>query len=243
MITGIRGIVTMNIDAVPRTLAVIPDGNRRWSTLHKLSVLNGYDIGVKKFIEFSGWCRSYGINSVTVWAFSSDNLSRPKREVDALFSIYKRAATDRKLIADLHKNEIRIKIVGDTTLLPDDLSESLRAIETETGVYTKNIINLLIGYGGREDILHAAKRAASEFVKRGSARFEEIFERSLLSYGIPAIDLVIRTSGERRLSGFMPWQSSYSELYFSKKLWPEFTKNDLRLALLDYSKRERRFGR
>ena len=232
----------MNLNAMPKTLALIPDGNRRWSMRHKLSVLNGYNIGVRKFIEFAEWCMSYGIDSITVWAFSSDNFSRPKREIDALFSIYKRAAHDKKLIARLHKNRTRVRIVGDKEMLPRDLRNALQKLEAETSKHKDRVLNLLIGYGGREDILHAAKKAAETFMESG-VNIESAFEKSLLSYGVPNLDLIIRTSGEHRLSGFMPWQSNYSELYFSKKLWPDFTRADLRCALADYSKRQRRFGK
>lgn len=233
----------MNLDVLPKTLAVIPDGNRRWSMRHKLSLLKGYNIAVRKLVEFDEWCNTYGIKSCSVWVLSPDNLKRPKDEVKILFKTFRKMAKDKVLIAQLHKNETRLKVVGDISLVPKDIEKSFHKLETQTERYDKRALNLLIGYGGREDILHAAKRAAMEFMKKSTAQFEYLFEKSLLSYGVPNIDLIIRTSGERRLSGFIPWQSNYSELYFSKKLWPDFTKNDLKRALSDYSKRQRRFGR
>jgi undecaprenyl diphosphate synthase len=229
--------------AVPSALAIIPDGNRRWAKLHKLSVLNGYSMGVNKFIEFAEWCASYGVNSVTVWALSSENLSRPKAELDALFGIYKKVARDKKLLARLNRNRTRVNIIANRKLLPRDLVSLLHKVEIKTHRNKGSVINMLLGYGGRDDILHAAREAARKLRGRGQKRLEELFEKSLLSSGVPNLDLIIRTSGEQRLSGFVPWQSNYSELYFSKKLWPDFTRNDLRMALADYSKRRRRFGR
>ncbi len=233
----------MDAEHIPRTLAVIPDGNRRWSSKHKLSLLNGYGIGVKKLIEFDEWCNIFGIKSVTVWILSKENLSRSKEEVGILFKIYRKLANDKNLIAQLHKNQTRLQIVGDINVLPSDIVKSLRKLEAQTEGYQRRILNLLVGYGGRDDILHAAKKAAMEFMNKSTAKFEDLFQRSLISCGIADIDLIIRTSGEQRLSGFMPWQSNYSELYFSKKLWPDFTKNDLKRALSEYSRRQRRFGK
>ena len=233
----------MEIGRVPAALALIPDGNRRWARGHGLSIFNGYSKGVTKFLEFGEWCKEYGINNITIWALSSDNLSRPKEEVNALFSIYKKVAKDRKIIDMLHRNQTRISVISDKRILPSDLASSLHRLETETSIYKERVINLLMGYGGREDILHAAKKAAASVAAGKRVRFEEVFQRSLLSNNIPNLDLVIRTSGEMRLSGFMPWQSGYSELYFSNKLWPDFTRSDLEAALLDYSSRDRRFGK
>ncbi len=228
---------------VPKALAIIPDGNRRWARSHRLSILNGYSIGVKKFIEFGEWCKDYGINNVTVWAFSSDNVSRPSEEVNALFSIYKKVANDDDIRNMLHRNKTKLSIIGERRLLPKDLLKSLHKLETETSMYKDRVINMLMGYGGREDLLYAAKRTARAIAKNKRIKFEQYFRDSLLSNSIPNLDLIIRTSGEMRLSGFMPWQANHSELYFSDKLWPDFAKSDLDSALKDYSSRNRRFGK
>lgn len=227
---------------VPKTLAIIPDGNRRWARTHRLSILNGYDVGVKKFISFSEWCMQYGINNVAVWAFSTENFRRKSSETRTLFGIYERVANDRSIIKRLHKNQARFRVVGNKELLPDDLKRSLTKLEDETKNYKERVINMLIGYGGRDDIIHAVKNAVKN-VKDAALVNEELIERYLISSAVPEIDLVIRTSGEKRLSGFMPWQTEYSELYFSKKLWPDFTKRDLQTALADYKRRQRRFGK
>ncbi len=232
----------MTIKNLPKTVALIPDGNRRWAKANVLSVAKGYDLGVKKFIEFSEWCKSYGIDSIAVWAFSTENFSRDKTEVKELFKIYKRAANDKEILARLQKNQTRLKVVGNTKLLPPDLLAALKKVENKTKHYKGRVINMLIGYGGKDDILNAVKKMVGT-VKNPSVITDALFRKYLISGAMPEIDLIIRTSGEHRLSGFMPWQTSYSELYFSKKLWPDFTKQDLHTALLDYNKRHRRFGK
>ncbi|MEM0086811.1 MAG: polyprenyl diphosphate synthase [Candidatus Micrarchaeaceae archaeon] len=234
----------MGIDAVPESLGLIPDGNRRWARAHKISFLSGYRYGVKKFVDFSNWCIDYGIKNLSVWALSTENLNRPKHELNALFNIYRSAATDKKLIGDLHSNETKFRIIGNYRLLPRDLLERLKKLEYETASYKKRTLSMLIGYGGKDDILHAVN-AIADRVKKGSLKriTGSVFSSYLFSAGIGDLDFIIRTSGEMRLSGFMPWQSGYAELYFSKKLWPDFSKRDLGMALEEYSRRERRFGR
>ncbi len=227
---------------MPRTIAIIPDGNRRWARTHRLSVLNGYDKGVKKFISFSEWCMQYGINNIVVWAFSTENFDRKNNEKNTLFSLYSRVANDRSIIKRLHRNRTRFRVVGDTARLPASLKRSLARLENETKCYKERVINMLIGYGGKADIIHAVKKAVRN-LNSAAMVSEEAIQRYLLSNAVPEIDFVIRTSGEKRLSGFMPWQTEYSELYFSKRLWPDFTRDDLRNALADYRRRQRRFGR
>ena len=232
----------MAIKNLPKTVAIIPDGNRRWANSHALSIMSGYDLGVKKFISFSEWCVSYGINNIAVWAFSTENFSRSEKEVSTLFSIYKKVANDKKILARLHKNKTSLRIVGNKKLLPKDLLDSLKKVEKETSKYKDRVINMLIAYGGKDDILNAVKHVASK-AKNIKNINEKLITKYLLSNTVADIDLIIRTSGEQRLSGFMPWQTTYSELYFSKKLWPDFTKKDLHVALLEYNRRQRRFGR
>lgn len=232
------------IEKVPENIAIIPDGNRRWARRHGLSFLKGYNYGVKKFIEFSEWCKSYGIKSITVWALSTENLNRPKNELNILFNIYRKAAMDKSIIRRLHETKTRFVIVGKKALLPKDLLAMLRKIEEETRKYRDHVIYMLLGYGGREDIIHAANEIAKDSKNGKVSKIDhETFRRYMLSKDVPDIDFIIRTSGEERLSGFMPWQSGYAELYFCKKYWPEFGKEDLKKALIEYSKRERRFGR
>jgi undecaprenyl diphosphate synthase len=229
---------------VPKSLAIIPDGNRRWALSHRFSVANGYSIGVRKFIDFAEWCKDYGIKNITVWAFSTENFNRPFLEKKALFGIYLKAAKDKSIINRLHENRTKLNIVGNLSLLPGKLRKALRDVSDQTAHYRDRELNMLIAYGGRDDIMHAAKTMAAHAAETNSYSISEsAFKNSLFSCAIPDLDLIIRTSGEERLSGLMPWQSVYSELYFSKKLWPDFTKRDLSLALSEYSYRHRRFGR
>ena len=232
----------MTFSSIPNSLALIPDGNRRWAKVNKLSVMEGYNLGVQKFLDFSEWCKSYGIKNITVWALSSDNVKRSPNEVKALFNIYRRVCKDRKMIDRLMNKGIRLNIISNRKLLPKDLSDALDALEKKTRNNKGGVINMLIGYGGKDDLIYAAKKAAG-LVKKGFDIDADAFTKCLLSNQVPEIDFIIRTSGEKRLSGFMPWQTSYSELYFSSKLWPDFNKQDLHRALLEYDSRDRRFGK
>lgn len=232
----------MQFVSTPKSLALIPDGNRRWARTHRLSMLQGYNLGVKKFIDFSEWCMGYGVRNLTVWALSSENIRRSPNEVRALFSIYRRACTDSKILGRLEGLGIKVNMVINKDILPRDLVASLGSIEKKTEGNSEGVINMLIGYGGKDDLLFGARKFV-ELVQKGYEVSTEAFRNCLLSYQVPDIDFVIRTSGERRLSGFMPWQLSYAELYFSKKLWPDFTRRDLYYAMAEYSKRERRFGK
>ncbi len=232
----------MRFDRIPKSLALIPDGNRRWARSNGLSVLEGYNFGVNKFIDFSEWCRNYGINNLTVWALSSENTKRSTHELHALFNIYRKACKDKNLINRLEENEIKLNIISKSRSIPKDLSLLFKKLEDRTENNKKGVINMLIGYGGKDDIVFAAKKITT-LVKEGYRINEEMIKNCLMSFKVPDIDFVIRTSGEIRLSGFMPWQAGYAELYFSKKLWPDFTKHDLYNAISDYNRRERRFGK
>ncbi len=232
----------MRFVSTPKSLALIPDGNRRWARSHRLSMLQGYNLGVKKFIDFSEWSREYGVNNLTVWALSSENIRRSPNEVRALFSIYRRACKDSKILNRLEELEIKVNMIINKEIVPKDLVGLLGTIEKKTANNKEGIINMLIGYGGKDDLIFGAKKLVN-LVHRGYDVSAEAFRNCLLSYQVPDIDFVIRTSGEKRLSGFMPWQLSYAELYFSKKLWPDFTKRDLYYAMAEYNRRERRFGK
>lgn len=233
----------MKIHSVPKVIAIIPDGNRRWAGSHSFSVFNGYRTGVRKFIDFADWCKEFGVKNITVWGFSTENFERSARERNALFRLYKKVATDKEVIDRLCKNRTRFRVIGNTSLLPKDLLSALRAVENKTKYYKDRVINMLIAYGGADDILHGVKEVVKLVARNGGQINESMLRRHVLSNSVPDLDLIIRTSGEERLSGFMPLQSRYAELYFSDKLWPDFTKKDLKKALLEYSKRKRRFGK
>lgn len=234
----------MQMKKVPKTIALIPDGNRRWASSHKFSILSGYQLGVKKFIDFSEWCRDYGVKNITVWALSTENLRRPKHELNTLFMLYKKAAKDPKILARLNKNKTKFNVIGNKSLLPNDVRVALEGLERRTKSNKERVINMLVGYGGKEDILHAAKEYAKSVIKIGKVftLTDGDFKKYLRSYAIPDIDFVIRTSNEERISGLLPWQISYSELYFVDKYWPDFSRSDLKKALEEYGRRSRRFG-
>ena len=233
------------IENVPRHLALIPDGNRRWSKSKGLKLLRGYSTGIRKFIDFSIWSKEFGIKTLSVWALSTENIhNRSKSELSMFYNLFTKEASDPKILSDLVSNRVRVKVIGDTTMLPAQLKKALRKVEAKTRKFTDLTINLLIGYGGRDDIVHAARMAAMHAVRTGSTSISESdVKANLRTNSIADADLIIRTSGEKRLSGFLPWQSTYSELYFAKKYWPDFSNKDLKLALADYSRRQRRFGR
>jgi undecaprenyl diphosphate synthase len=229
---------------LPRHVALIPDGNRRWSRKHRLALLQGYNLGIKKFIEFSEWLKQFGVNTLSVWALSTENIiGRNKRELAVLYSLYVKAANDPDVIARLIKNRARIRIVGDTSLLPERVRKAFRRLEDKTRKYRDYTINMLVAYGGREDITYALKRIAAAKVRSPVRIDEGIIGKNLRSASLPNVDMVIRTSGEARVSGLLPWQTGYSELYFAKKYWPDFEKKDLKKALDTFSKRQRRFGK
>jgi undecaprenyl diphosphate synthase len=230
---------------VPEHLALIPDGNRRWSSSHRLEIFNGYQKGVKKFIDFSVWAKGFGVKTLTVWALSTENIkNRSKTEIGVLYKLYENAATDPAILQTLKTNQSRIKIIGNPQLLPKKVKNALQSLEKKTKTYKDFTINLLIGYGGRDDLVYAFKKVYNYALNGQINKItENIVNESMRTATVPDVDLIIRTSGEMRLSGFLPWQSDYSELYFAKKYWPDFEKKDLEKALKVFSERQRRFGR
>ncbi len=231
-------------EKVPSHIALIPDGNRRWARSHKFNLFNGYNLGVKKFVRFSIWAKGLGVKMLTVWALSSENLrNRSKEELSVLFRIYVKAARDPSILRMLKENQTRVNIIGNLRSLPAEVRKALLELHKKTKDYKDFTINLLIGYGGKDDIVHAVRRILNKYRNRNIDISAEEIERSLITNEVPDVDLVIRTSGEMRTSGLMPWQIAYSELYFSKKYWPDFEKADLVEAVQDYSSRERRFGK
>lgn len=236
---------TTKLRNVPEHLALIPDGNRRWSSHHRLGLLNGYKRGVQKFVEFSIWAKGFGVKTLTVWALSTENIkNRSRIEISALYNLYVKAAKDPKMLDMLTSNHARIKIIGNTGLLPRKVRDALKSLEKKTEKYKEFTINLLIGYGGKDDLLYAFRKVY-DYAVNGKINniTESVINSSMRTATIPDVDFVIRTSGEMRLSGFLPWQSDYSELYFAKKYWPDFNKKDLERALRVFSDRQRRFGK
>ncbi len=230
---------------LPKSVAIIPDGNRRWAKLHKFRLVTGYDIGINKAIDVSIWLSKLKIKSLSIWALSTENIkNRNKDELKLLYRLYKSTALDQKVLDKLKKHDAKVIIIGNLKLLPKDVRDALKKLEYATKDHKSTIINLLIGYGGQEDILFAAKKMLSDKLKNKIKTInQKVFQSYLRSASLMNPDLIIRTSGEMRLSGFLPWQSTYSELYFINKYWPEFNESDLKTAIKDYAKRHRRYGK
>lgn len=233
------------IHYVPSHLALIPDGNRRWSSSNKLRLFAGYQLGVKKFIDFSIWAKGFGVKTLTVWGLSTENIkNRSKQEIAILYRLYAAAAKDPEIFDTLTENGARIRFIGNLKLVPKKVRDALQSLENRTKLYKEFTINILVGYGGRDEMVHAFRRVYNYAIKgKINAINETIINQSMRTASLPEVDLIIRTSGEQRLSGFLPWQSDYSELYFAKKYWPDFEKKDLEKALLVFSERQRRFGK
>lgn len=238
------GRTSSKMRSVPQHLALIPDGNRRWSKAHRLELLSGYQNGIKKFIDFSIWAKGFGVKTLTVWALSTENIkNRSKSEINVLYSLYIKAANDPQILKELRDNRARLKVIGNLDLLPKRVKDALRSVERKTRNYKDFTINMLVGYGGRDDMLYAFRRVYNYAIKGRLDRItENIIKQSMRTASLPDVDYIIRTSGEMRLSGFLPWQADYSELYFAKKYWPDFEKRDLEIALRAFSERKRRFG-
>ncbi len=230
---------------VPKHLALIPDGNRRWSSTHRLKIFSGYQQGVRKFIDFSIWVKGFGVKTLTVWALSTENVkNRSKTELRILYSLLRSWALDPQILEKLRTNEAAVKVIGNMNLLPKSVKDALHNLETKTKMYKDFTINILVGYGGKDDMIHAIRKISSESINGKINRItDKIISENMRTSSLPNVDFIIRTSGEMRLSGFLPWQSDYSELYFTEKYWPDFDKKDLEKALKVFSERQRRFGR
>jgi tritrans,polycis-undecaprenyl-diphosphate synthase [geranylgeranyl-diphosphate specific] len=233
---------------MPDHIGVILDGNRRWAQTQGLPYLKGHDAGARKVEEFLDWCREIGgIKTATIYVLSTENLNRDRAEIEemmALLNKYLRALIEGERI---HTNRIRVKVIGRTELLPPELQEHIKRLDELTKDYDGSYLNLAIAYGGRAEMLDAVKKIAAN-VEAGqlssSMLDESIIERHLYTSFLPNPhpDLIIRTSGEERLSNFLLWQSAYSELCFIDVYWPSFRRIDLMRAIRVYQQRQRRFG-
>lgn len=231
---------------MPKHVAIIMDGNRRYARLQgNVDVVKGHELGADTLEKVLDWSIELGIEIITVYAFSTENFNRQKEEVEGLMKLFiynfKRLVNHEKI----HKNEVRVKVVGRTELLPDDVKEAIKEAEDASKHYNKKFFNLAIGYDGRLEIIDSFKKIIEQ-VQDGKISIddvdEELVSKNLYTEGIDDPNLIIRTSGEERLSGFLLWQSSYSELYFCETLWPDFRKVDFLRAIRSYQARERRFG-
>jgi len=229
---------------LPRHVAIIMDGNGRWAALRSLPRVAGHHEGIKSVREVVTSCRELGIENLTIYAFSTENWRRPIFEVQELMMLLELYL--KRELPTLMEQEIRLTTIGRTDQLPSTVTKWIRRVERETEHHRGMTLTLALSYSGRSELVDAVRRLIVD-VQEGRidpAKIdEEVVGRSLDTRGIGDPDLVIRTSGEYRISNFLLWQVAYSELYFTKTLWPDFRRRDLFLAFLDYQRRERRFGR
>lgn len=230
-------------DVLPRHIAVIMDGNRRWAKKRGLPAALGHKAGEKAFRSIVETCSDLGIAYLTAYAFSRENWKRSREEVGILMNLFEFYIREEKKY--LLANNIRLNILGDCSELPPSLQKEFAAAERETADQTGLTLNLAVNYGSRSEIAAAARRIGRHMAEGALAEEqvdETLFETYLLTAGQPDPDLLIRTSGEQRLSNYLLWQCAYSELWFTDVYWPDFTPGHLLEALSDYQKRSRRFG-
>lgn len=233
---------------MPQHVAVILDGNRRWASERSLPYLEGHQYGARIAKEFLEWCLDLGIRTVTVYVFSTENFQRSNEEVQRILRLIEDEARRLRNDQRLHENKVRVKTIGRIDLLPESLQQILRDVERETESYGEHYLNIAIAYGGRTEIVDAARKIAENVAKQRVSLDqidEELFRDYLYTAHLPNPypDLIIRTSGEERLSGFLLWQSAYSEFCFLDVYWPDFRKIDLLRAVRTYQQRRRRYGR
>ena len=225
---------------VPLHLGVIVDGNRRFAKRLMLKQWKGHEWGARKVEKVFDWCNQIGVKELTLYVFSIENFNRPKREFNYLMDLFRKEFNEFK--SDPRLKFTKINFIGRIWMFPKDIQDIMHELINKTKDNNKFILNFAMGYGGRTEILDAVNKIASE-IKKGKLNKidEKIFEKNLYNKSEP--DFIIRTSGEQRTSGFLLWQGAYAELYFCKKYWPEFTKQDFNKAIASYQNRERRFGR
>ncbi len=230
-------------EKLPRHIAIIMDGNGRWAKKKNLNRISGHIKGVDAVREIVTACRELGIKVLTLYAFSIENWRRPKDEVAALMGLLMEYLFKER--EEMVQNNIRLSAIGRIEDLPLEVQNTLRETSKKTEQCDGMILNLALSYGGRSEILHAVQGILSDF-KKGKIKPEEInlqrFSQYLWTRGIPDPDLLIRTSGEFRISNFLLWQIAYTELYVTETLWPDFDRKELLKAIADYQSRERRFG-
>ncbi|MBW1740725.1 MAG: isoprenyl transferase [Deltaproteobacteria bacterium] len=234
---------SLDLDLLPRHIAIIMDGNGRWAKKRSLNRIRGHREGAESVRDIVRACREIGIAVLTLYAFSSENWQRPQKEISALMSLLKEFL--RSELAEMMENNIRLNAIGQIEKFPNDVLEVLQEVMDMTRKNHGMILNLALSYGGRDEIVAATQKIAAE-IQAGRLQPEEItkevFSNYLYTKGMPEPDLLIRTSGEMRLSNFLLWQIAYTEIFVTSTLWPEFRRGELIQILHDYQKRERRFG-
>lgn len=225
----------------PKHIVLFPDGNRRWAKSRGLATLDGHRKGHEKLKMLCSWCEKKEVKILTAFGFSTENWNRSKEEVDYLMNLLEETLLMFKNDNELANKDVRIKVIGQIERLPESLQKTIKEMEEFTKNNEKFQLNLAISYGGRWDILQAVKKIINDKIPPEKID-EKLFENYLSTSGLSAPDLIIRAGGEMRLSNFVLWQGAYSELYFSPKLWPDFTEEDFDGALEEFNRRTRRFG-
>ena len=226
----------VDMGRLPRHIAIIMDGNGRWAKKRGLPRTAGHKVGAEVFRDIATYCQELGIEYLTIYAFSTENWKRPKDEVDVLMSLLEQYL--QEAIDTMERDHIRLRVLGDVAALSPQLQRMIDETNAISTHYQGFQANICLNYGGRAEILRAARLCA----EAGEEWTEENFGKYLWSAGIPDPELIIRPSGELRLSNFLLWQCAYSEFYFCDTLWPDFKRKDLDLAIIDFQHRDRRFG-
>ncbi len=229
--------------AGPRHVAIIMDGNGRWAQKKGKIRTFGHKAGVESVRSVVRFARESGVESLTLFAFSSENWKRPEEEVSVLMELFNFVLNNE--VKRLHKNDVRLKVIGDTSAFDEKLRTKIQKAETLTEQNSALVLNIAANYGGRWDITHAAKLMAQDVVdgkQQLDAIDESHFGQYICTAGLPELDLLIRTGGERRISNFLLWQCAYAELYFTDTLWPDFDEKVFQTAVDDFKARQRRFG-
>ena len=244
--TGIssNNLADLDTSKLPAHVAIIMDGNGRWAKKHRINRIQGHEKGSEAVRAAVRTSREIGIRHLTLYAFSTENWQRPKKEVDALMMLLKRFLVSEQ--KEMHENNIRLSVIGQIERLPQDVQDELQKVMTLTEKNNALHVHLALSYGARAEIVRMA-RMLSQKCKTGQMTPEDIDEQRvaehLYTQGIPDPDLLIRTSGEMRISNFLLWQIAYTELHVTPTLWPDFTKEEFIDIIKDYQSRERRFGR
>jgi len=226
---------------IPQHVAIIMDGNGRWAKKRGLPRIKGHERGAHVLHNTVKWSLELGIKYLTAYSFSTENWKRPKEEVEFLMNLFVQMI-DREMDL-LRREKVRVRILGRKEGLPESVLRKWNEVEEKTNSFDRMTLVIAFNYGGRREILDAVERILRDVEKEKKIVLnEETFKSYLYLPDVPDPDLIIRTSGELRLSNFLIWQSAYSELYFTRKLWPDFTKRDFLRAIESYSRRERRFG-
>lgn len=236
-------LAAIDPERLPRHVAIIMDGNGRWAKQRGKPRIFGHRAGAESVRAIVDTCARLGVKAVTLYAFSTENWKRPKDEVSGLMQMLKRYLKSE--LKEVHKNNIRFQAIGHLAGFSEDIQKELQAAMEKTAGNSAMTLSIAINYGGRAEILQAAKCAAQALIDRGDPvdnMLEEDIERYLYTRGLPEVDLMVRTSGEFRISNFLLWQLAYSEIYVTPVLFPDFRRPEIFEAVLAYQKRERRFG-